>query len=268
MSWYYAEGSEQKGPVEQAELEQLMQQGSITPATLVWREGMADWQPYSEAFGASQPVATPALSRGGILCSECGRSFAPDEVIRLGNAYVCAACKPIATQKLREGVANQGAEQVRQEHIKHEASIKSVGFLYFLGATLLGLVSVVSLAVPRGNGGGLTSLMSLFFLVLAAVQIWLGIGLRGLKRWARIPSGILSGIGLLGFPMGTLINGYILYLLFSKKGAMVFSDEYQRVIAETPHVKYRTSIVVWVLLALLLVLMVVGWLAAVFAKPH
>ena len=139
MSWFYALGSEQKGPLEQAELEQLIQQGAITPATLVWREGMADWLPYSQAVGSPQPTApqaaaTPALSRGGILCSECGRSFAPDEVIRLGNAYVCAACKPIATQKLREGVVNSGAEQVRQEHIKHEASIKSVGFLYFLAA--------------------------------------------------------------------------------------------------------------------------------------
>jgi hypothetical protein len=86
------------------------------------------------------------------------------------------------------------------------------------------------------------------FIGLAALQIWVGIGLRNLKPWARIASGVLAGIGLLGFPIGTLINGYILYLLFSKKGAMLFSPDYQRVIAETPHIKYKTSIIVWIVL--------------------
>ena len=106
-------------------------------------------------------------------------------------------------------------------------------------------------------------MLTVVFLGLAALQIWAGIGLRRLSPWARIPSGILSGFGLLGFPIGTLINGYILYLLFSKKGTTVFSEEYKRAIAQTPHIKYRTSLVVWILLGLLLLLiggLVVGFL--------
>ena len=62
---------------------------------------------------------------------------------------------------------------------------------------------------------------------------------------------MLSAIGLLGFPIGTLINGYILYLFLSKKGRTIFAPAYQDVIAATPHVKYRTSIVIWIFLALL-----------------
>ena len=92
-------------------------------------------------------------------------------------------------------------------------------------------------------------------MAVAGLQIWTAIGLRQLRSWARIVSGVLSGIGLLGFPLGTLLNGYILYLLFSKKGTMVFSDEYKRVIELTPGIKYRTSIVVWIFLGLLLVLL-------------
>ena len=65
---------------------------------------------------------------------------------------------------------------------------------------------------------------------------------------------MLAGFGLLGFPIGTLINAYILYLFLSKKGRTIYSPEYQEVIAATPHVKYRTSIVVWILLALVVVL--------------
>lgn len=88
---------------------------------------------------------------------------------------------------------------------------------------------------------------------------------RKLKSWARIPTAILSGIGLLGFPVGTLINGYILYLVFSRKGVTVFSDDYKRVIAETPHIKYRTSIVVWIILGWLVALILFGVFAAVFS---
>ena len=79
-----------------------------------------------------------------------------------------------------------------------------------------------------------------------------------MKKWARIPTGILSGIGLLAFPIGTLINAYVLYLIFSAKGKMVFSDEYRAVIEQTPHIKYRTSIIVWIVLGLLLLLIAFG----------
>ena len=84
-----------------------------------------------------------------------------------------------------------------------------------------------------------------------------------MKKSARVPTGILSGIGLLGFPLGTIINGYILYLVFSQKGTTVFSDEYHAVIAQTPHIKYRTSIVVWILVGLVLLLIAIGIVAAV-----
>jgi hypothetical protein len=33
---------------------------------------------------------------------------------------------------------------------------------------------------------------------------------------------------------------------------MVFSEEYQTIIAQTPHIKYRTSILVWILLFIVL----------------
>jgi hypothetical protein len=86
-----------------------------------------------------------------------------------------------------------------------------------------------------------------------------------LRKWARIPTGILSGLGLLGFPLGTLINGYILYLIFSQKGKTVFSEEYQAVIEQTPHIKYRTSILVWILLGLVLLVIGIAISVAFFA---
>jgi len=265
MDWYYVVNNERKGPVEQTEFDRLFREGTILGSTLVWREGMAEWRPYAEIASTSSNPETGAAT-GGVICSECGKTFASDQLIRLGNRHVCAACKPIATQKLLEGVLDHGdPEQIRKQHIKHEASVRSIGILYYLGAACMlfaGLFGAV--AADRDSARSGPWLIAVFF-GFALVQIWLGIGIRGLNSWARVPSGILSGLGLLAFPIGTLINAYILYLLFSKKGATVFSEEYKRVMQQTPHIKYRMSVVIWILLVILIVvigLLVVGFLFA------
>jgi uncharacterized RDD family membrane protein YckC len=109
MNWFYAQNGQQVGPVDEG----LVQRGAITPATLVWRNGMANWQPYAEVRPANAPaVAAPVLAKtpagpigaGEARCTECGQIFPEDEVVRLGAALVCARCKPLVLQKLREGV--------------------------------------------------------------------------------------------------------------------------------------------------------------------
>ena len=47
---------------------------------------------------------------------------------------------------------------------------------------------------------------------------------------------------------------------------MVFSDEYRAVIEQTPHIKYRTSIIVWIVLGLLLLLIVFGIIGAIVTR--
>jgi hypothetical protein len=261
MNWYYASDGQQ-GPVDQSALDNLIQQGVVTPSTLVWREGMTTWQPYGEAMAPAIITAPPIVdSAGAMLCSECGKAFAPDQLVRIGNGLVCAVCKPVALQKLREGVVDNELQQIRKAHISHEASVKSVGLLYLLGAALMLLGCLGVIFTPGGDG----FFVGLFAALFGVAQLWLGIGLRRLKPWARIGSGILSGLGLLAIPIGTIINAYILYLLFSKKGATVFSEDYQRVVAATPEIKYRTSIVIWIAVALLLVLIGFGLMVAYFA---
>jgi hypothetical protein len=261
VNWYYVSDREQRGPVAQADFDRLIQSGTVNGSTLVWQEGMADWKPYGE-LQAPLPPATEGLDRPGVVCSVCGQIFPMTETIRLDNQPVCASCKPVAMQKLREGVTNNAAEQIRKDHIKHEASVKSIGILYFLAAIFLILAGGVSLFADQGSG----LLVGLVLLGFGAAQIWVGIGLRGLKSWARIPTALFSGVGLLGFPFGTLINGYILYLVLSKKGKTVFADDYKRVIEQTPHIKYKTSIVVWIFLGLLLLLIFLGLLSVLWGS--
>lgn len=47
-NWHYLVNNEQQGPVSQAELFNLQQSGVLTPETLVWRDGLANWLPLAE----------------------------------------------------------------------------------------------------------------------------------------------------------------------------------------------------------------------------
>jgi hypothetical protein len=60
--WYYSKGGEQKGPVEQQELQRLLSTGEVQPTDLVWRDGLANWQAASQvpelgAVASAQPQA-------------------------------------------------------------------------------------------------------------------------------------------------------------------------------------------------------------------
>ena len=46
--WHYVHGSTAQGPVSQAEIQSAVQNGLIRGETLVWCEGMTDWQPASQ----------------------------------------------------------------------------------------------------------------------------------------------------------------------------------------------------------------------------
>jgi uncharacterized RDD family membrane protein YckC len=115
MNWYYVEQGQQAGPVDDAQLEELRRSGRIQADTLIWREGMANWSPYSEvkggarAAGGAPPPAAGMFSGGPgeepteAVCTECGKIFPKANMIRYGTAHVCAGCKPLFMQKLTEG---------------------------------------------------------------------------------------------------------------------------------------------------------------------
>jgi uncharacterized RDD family membrane protein YckC len=115
MNWHYVDQGQQAGPVTDDQLLQLFQSGKITADTLVWREGLPDWITYHQASPElvstsppllRTPAATPptgAVNPTEVICAECGKVFPVSETIRISNANVCAACKPVFLQKLSEG---------------------------------------------------------------------------------------------------------------------------------------------------------------------
>lgn len=158
------------------------------------------------------------------------------------------------------------AEETRRNYLTHETSVRSVGLLYYLGAAGL-LLSAIILLVQADHSEALSPLWLLFMAALGVLYLWVGRGLRTLQPKVRGIAAGLAALGLLSFPVGTLINGYILYLLLSAKGKMVFSSEYGEVIAATPHIKYRTSIIIWIFVALIVLGIAAAIIIPAIAPP-
>ncbi|MEP6662718.1 MAG: RDD family protein [Verrucomicrobiota bacterium] len=155
MTWYYAQGDQQLGPVSEADFENLVRSGIIHSETRVWHEGMADWQPYSYVTGTGTQTTVPPA--GSVVCAECKKIFPASETIRFGEAHVCAACKPYYVQRLKEGATMAGGYDYAGFGIRLAAKILDTLIMYavfFVVGLVIGLM---------GRAGGA---MSYFQLVL------------------------------------------------------------------------------------------------------
>ena len=93
--WYYVDNGQQQGPFDEAQFEELIAGGSVNPGTYVWKEGQPNWLPLGQVRGV---VAQ------GDTCQVCQKPVGSDNLIELSGVRVCAACKPVALQSLREGI--------------------------------------------------------------------------------------------------------------------------------------------------------------------
>jgi hypothetical protein len=180
------------------------------------------------------------------------------------------------------------AEAIRKAHLGFETNIKSLGGLYYLGAFFAAFGIVVGLVMLAGGGfggpnaaamdpgtrtiaaAGITAVYAIAF----ALNFALGFGLRRLQTWARWTAVVLISLGLLyiigvsvglflvspvGGAIALVVGGGIsaafLYLLLARKASVVFSPRYKEIIAKTPHIFYRTSLIVKIF-AVLLVLVI------------
>lgn len=122
MVWYYAEGDRQKGPISDEEFQELVQKGRIHKETLIWKDGLDNWQPLETAREAGlvniSPLSTPAhgmpataipashspgstvaspveppATESSSACAQCGRSpLGAHDSVQLGNLLLCRNC--------------------------------------------------------------------------------------------------------------------------------------------------------------------------------
>ena len=202
MEWFYAHDDQRHGPVTKADIRAMVEAGELPANTLVWHADMEDWTPLDQlpqthagtrtaaepaaaegepepatdegepepATGEREPEPTVAEGEPGArtparhACSECGRLFDDADLARLNDRYVCIACKPRLTQRIREGAPQSGPMGAPPAN-----TMALTGFLVSLGACVVSVLSLFSccclgpfglvLVGVFGLGGGATGLI-------------------------------------------------------------------------------------------------------------
>jgi hypothetical protein len=151
-------------------------------------------------------------------------------------------------------------DAIRRTHLKHEASVQSVGSLHIMFGIILGLgtLGMLTSVLNRPMGSNLRDLvLVLVYGGLTALNLAVGVGLRRLRSWARWTEVALTSLSIVFVFLSAawttmtighlehivlciifpILQAYILNLLLSAKGKMIFSPEYQEVIYQTPHIR-------------------------------
>jgi uncharacterized RDD family membrane protein YckC len=172
MAWYYYQNGANQGPVEASELQSLLQGNVISLDTPVWTEGMAQWEPYRSSTAAPATLATTTTQ----LCSQCGQSFPEEDMLSYEGSWVCAACKPVFFQRIKEGVA--------PHHVLNYAGI----FPRFAAVFVDGLITIVVIMVPE------------FFLI----------GWQGLLKGTDVPIALNIGIMAINYLFPALYETFFI----------------------------------------------------------
>lgn len=138
MSWHYAVGGQQHGPVSDEEFNRLVNTGVVRPDTLVWTEGWAEWRAYGTS--GSGAVLDPNMA----VCAVSGKRLPKNEMLEFEGRWVAAEHKDEFFQRLREGVSVSATD------------FEYAGFWRRVGAKIIDIVIVtVANAVLGGVLGGI-----------------------------------------------------------------------------------------------------------------
>ena len=171
MEWYYANSNNPMGPLSDQEFQSLVAVGTITLSTLVWHQGMHNWQPYSHLSSQGlNPGEEPTTAEKPLTaaCFRCGLAHPEAEMDRFGDYRVCEKCKQLLLQDLKEGAGAIG-------------TLPYAGFWIRFAAKLVdGLIlMVISLIFSFGAGLITTSYADpyntiYFKIFLYLVQVFIG----------------------------------------------------------------------------------------------
>ena len=221
MDWYYVRDGKQDGPHSDESLRELARSGVIDFATVVWSEGMENWQPISQAAPQLLPAAGLRLAATSgtteAQCAECGGVFPVSEMVSLQGSQVCARCKPVRLQKMREGVVTNTREAGLARLLKVAKAQRGVNLCLLVSLACYALIfASAGSAAGRGPNAptGPTAFVSIVSLIgLLAVIIFQVIYVY------RLASSLETGIPIL-WVLGILCLsciGLILLLVLSSK---------------------------------------------------
>lgn len=227
------------GPYSEFDLRSMVQSGLIQPSELGWQEGMADWKPLSTFVSFATLPGSPAAKSGAS-----------------------------AGKKVKSSVKNffsgppsrNNDEGMRQYYRNAETNVRLVGGLYYLSGAIFVIGGALTLQQSQKeiHPTDVEKITPFVCFAIAVLYFWMGRQLRTLNSAGVIPATIVACLGMLKFPVGTVVNGVVLYVLHCSKGHEVFSEEYHGIVERTPKMNRRTGLLTWI--ALGLIVMVVLYL--------
>ncbi len=157
MEWFYALNGQQAGPVTEEDLHRLKQTGVVTPQTLIWKQGMANWQPYLEIFGY-ESAASPQSPTGS---SPYGSSSMEARIAGTSGATKNSELRARARAGLSGQWFNACLGFVIYMAIIMFAALIPFGSLIIAGPMLLG-VSAFCLRIARRERGDIGEILAGF----------------------------------------------------------------------------------------------------------
>jgi hypothetical protein len=170
---------------------------------------------------------------------------------------------PPETESHPGPVEDSAALRTRREYLETEVQVRALGSVFFVvGTVVLGWSASILVIVGRLSSRSVELLVPSVALGVSVAFLALGFFLRRLEPRAFWPAITGASVLLFTFPVGTPIGLYVLLVLLRPKSRQVLSAHYAEVRRATPFVVYRTPMLVWALLGLVLVsftALVLGW---------
>lgn len=173
--WYYAKNNKPVGPISEEELSNLLASGQIDEETLVWHDGLADWQPIGKIKVMPVQTVIPEIvdPMDSHYCAECGNLFSKQDMISFQDKWICGRCKHIFIQKLKEGISLPGEMKYAGFGIRFVAKMID-GMILFL---LYSIVSALGETIPTETPDSMIisimiMLLGLQVIVDAAYATW------------------------------------------------------------------------------------------------
>lgn len=156
--WYYVQNGGQQGPVNEEELAALVQAGTVTKRSLLWKEGMADWTRADRTAARTlfvavprsvRPPAAPGAGSSGRRAESVTKSAAAVASLILGITSLALFLGPLT------GIPAAICGHLAQSRIKRAGGRLAGGELAFaglvtgyLGAAMGLLIGITAIAVP------------------------------------------------------------------------------------------------------------------------
>jgi uncharacterized RDD family membrane protein YckC len=146
------------------------------------------------------------------FCTECGTPHAVEDLVKFGDAAVCADCKPLFVQRMREGTAGPIGAVVYGGFWRRFLAqlVDSAVMLYMLAPALILIVAGVLLATrktelgPAGSAPAMTAAFLLFTLIALIAPVFYIAYFT--KNGGSTPGKMLLGLKIVtasGGPVGT-----------------------------------------------------------------